>query len=103
MNRSDQLLYTNENRLLVNHMHNLLVQAEVEHYLKNEFLSAGAGELAPMDTWLEIWVEKSRYHQAKQVINQSFESDNTPDWLCSICHEANGSSFGSCWQCQNLR
>lgn len=95
-----QLVYTQENRLLVEHVKNLLEQAGIAVYLKNEFIGGAAGELAPLDTWLEIWVQEQDVNQAIKLIEQSFEKSGQPEWLCSNCGERNAPSFDICWQCQ---
>jgi len=46
-----KLLYTNENRLLVNNVLNLVENAGIAISLKNEFAGGAAGLLVPHETW----------------------------------------------------
>ncbi|MFW5450969.1 MAG: DUF2007 domain-containing protein [Methylophagaceae bacterium] len=97
-----KLLYTRENRYLVYNIKNIVENAGIEVMLKNEFAAGGAGDLAPLETWLELWVvNDSDYDKAAQILDASFNIDNAADWLCSQCNETNNGSFEFCWNCQN--
>lgn len=97
-----KLLYTRENRYLVHNIKNIVENSGIEVMLKNEFAAGGAGDLVPLETWLELWVvNDSDYGKATQILDASFNIDNTSDWVCSQCHEVNNGSFEFCWNCQN--
>lgn len=96
-----KLAYTDENRLLVEHVKNLFEQAGIEVWLKNEFIAGGAGELAPLDTWLELWVSDNEVNVAKALLNEALAKTAQADWVCHKCGERNGANFELCWQCQN--
>lgn len=66
-----KLLYTNENRLLVNNVLNLVEGAGIEISLKNEFAGGGAGDLVPHETWLEVWVEDEDFKRASLLVESS--------------------------------
>lgn len=98
-----KLLYTHENRFLVYNVLNIMQNAGIETQLKNEYASAAAGDLAPHDTWLELWVcHEDDYQRAKDIMQQSFDHSKT-QWFCPQCHEANDASFEFCWNCQTER
>lgn len=97
-----KLIYTNENRFLVSNMKNIVENAGIEVTLKNEYISGGAGELSPFDTWLELWVvEDTNQNRAIQLINDAQLTDNDHDWFCPQCHERNNAAFEICWNCQH--
>lgn len=99
-----KLIYTNENRFIVSNIQNIIQNAGIETQLKNEYIAGAAGDLAPLDTWLEIWVKEDRdYNKALKVIKDLEQTDNELDWVCDKCHELNHAAFEICWQCQAER
>ena len=97
-----KLIYTNENRFLVNNAKNLLENAGIEVVLRNEFAVGAAGDLSPFDAWLELWVaDDSDYEKSIQVIKHSSGSDDASEWICDHCHEVNDAAFDFCWNCQH--
>ena len=98
-----KLIYTNENRFLVSNVKNIIQNAGIEIFLKNEYVAGGAGDLSPFDTWLEVWVEDEDYERATQLINDIQNTKNAADWVCPVCNETNSASFDFCWQCQHER
>jgi len=96
-----KLLYSNENRFIVSNIQNIIENSGIDINLKNEFIAGAAGDLAPLDTWMEIWVDDKDYTRAINIINALELNNNLNDWVCNSCHEKNSSSFEICWQCQN--
>lgn len=98
-----KLLYTNENRFLVYNMLNVMERAGIATLLKNEYASSAAGDLAPHETWLELWVrEDANFQRAQQVMEHAFNVTGAT-WFCPHCQERNDASFEFCWQCQTER
>ena len=90
--------------MLVELAKNLLVENGLHVFLKNEFALGGAGELAAIDTWVELWIEDElEYDIAKSIIAQMTSTECHEDWVCSNCKEANDVSFEQCWSCQTVR
>ncbi len=99
-----KLVYTHENRFLVNNSKNILENAGIEVILKNEYAAGGVGDLSPHDTWLELWVlNDADYDRAVAVIEAAQSRNCEDDWECNECHEINDPSFEVCWWCQNPR
>jgi len=99
-----KLLYTNENRFIVSNMQNIIQNAGIKVQLKNEYIAGAAGDLAPLDTWLEIWVEEDRdYNKAIKIIKDLEQTGSGHDWICDKCQELNSAAFEICWQCQAER
>ncbi|WP_404398876.1 DUF2007 domain-containing protein [Idiomarina loihiensis] len=95
-----KLIYTHENKLLVENARNLLQMEGIETVMKNEFSSGAAGDLAPLDTWPELWlVEDTQLAVAKTLIENMEEQANGADWVCNNCQEINGAAFEVCWNC----
>ncbi|ARU59193.1 MAG: DUF2007 domain-containing protein [Pseudomonadales bacterium] len=98
-----KLVYTHENRLIVSHIRNQLAEAGIETVLKNEYLGAGAGDLAPIDTWLEVWIVHDRDDARAREILTPTAGRPSHDWICPQCNEINDPSFEICWHCQHER
>lgn len=97
-----KLLYTNENRYLVNNIQNIVDNAGISTMLKNEFAAGAAGDLVPHETWLELWViEDQDYDKAVLLLNNTFSKPSDATWQCKQCNETNNTSFEFCWNCQN--
>ncbi len=97
-----KLIYTNENRFIVNNIKNIIQNAGIELFIKNEYISGAAGDLSPFDTWLELWVtQDSDYDKAIKLISSINHTNTSHDWFCTQCHEKNDASFEFCWQCLN--
>ena len=72
-----RLIYTNENRIMVLNIKNVLMSYDIDVTLNNEFASSASGGLAPFDTWPEVWLLKDNdYDKAKKIIDSiSLESN----------------------------
>jgi hypothetical protein len=92
-------IFTHENRLIVFNLKNLLQEQGIECIVKNEFSGGGVGDLAPFETWPELWLmDESDTNAAKQVISQ-LQQDDDEEVKCPHCGEENGRHFRICWQC----
>ncbi|WP_193162600.1 putative signal transducing protein [Microbulbifer hainanensis] len=93
-----KLIFTHENRLLVELAKSKLEVAGIPVFLKNEFAQGGAGDLAPHQTWPELWLERERdYDRARQLLA---DTDEGGVWQCPACGEENDAVFDFCWNCQ---
>lgn len=98
------LIFTRENKLIVENARNLLALEGIETVMKNEFSSGAAGDLAPQDTWPELWLtDDEQLARAQSVIATMEKKAQAPDWYCNNCHEVNGPAFDVCWHCQTDR
>ena len=98
------MIYTNENRILVANIKNIVEAHGFEVFLKNEYSQGAVGEISAIDAWPELWVvNDSDYENAIKIIESSISKETDPEWICSNCGESNDASFGSCWKCQTGR
>lgn len=95
-------VFTHENRLIVFNLKNLLEDQGIECVIKNEFSGGGVGDLAPLDTWPELWVSNDDcFDRAESLINDIHNGHADEDvWLCRQCGEKNTANFQVCWNCQ---
>lgn len=99
-----KLVYTHPNPLMVENAKNICTNAGLAVELRNQFASGGAGELAPISTWPELWVQRERdYPQAVALIQQAFTGEEEGEWTCPACGEQNSAAFELCWHCQKAR
>jgi len=97
-----KMLYTHENPICVQNAKNMAENAGVEVVLKNQFAGGGLGELAPIETWMELWVVSSDdYLKARESISYLEMDTAISSWSCEKCGEVNEASFELCWQCQS--
>lgn len=97
-----KLVFTHENRLLVELAKSKLEVAGIAVFLKNEFAQGASGDLAPHQAWLELWLERERdYERARQLLDDA-DADRQ-SWRCCQCGEENGAAFDFCWYCQRPR
>ena len=95
-----KLIYTNENRIMVLNVKNVLMSHGLDVVLNNEFASSASGGLAPFDTWPEVWLlNNDDFDKAKKVIDSINLESNLDNWHCKNCQEENNQSFDFCWNC----
>ncbi len=95
-----KLVYTHENKILVENARNLLAESKIDCTLRNEFSSGAIGDLAPIEAWAELWVVNEADEQRAKSILQRLNEDQTgKEWICQ-CGESNEAGFESCWSCQ---
>jgi hypothetical protein len=53
-------VFSHPNSMIVGSMASLLNYAGIETEIRNDILGGAAGEIAPGETWVELWVALSR-------------------------------------------
>ncbi|MDX2503159.1 MAG: DUF2007 domain-containing protein [Gammaproteobacteria bacterium] len=97
-----KLIYTNEDRFMVWGVKNTLELAGYDCHIRNEYAAGGAGDIAPIETWPEVWLEnEEQFEEALNYLESNILNKMScgKDWICNKCEEANGSSFEFCWNC----
>jgi hypothetical protein len=97
-----KLIYTNENRIMVMNVKNVLNNNGYQVIVNNEFASSASGGLAPFDTWPEVWLlEDEDFEEAKKVIASINAELSLITWKCKDCNEVNDQTFDFCWKCHS--
>lgn len=84
----------------------LLEQAGIAHYIANENLQGGVGELPFTQTYPAIWLFDETDREQAQAIIAAFEQAGTRQgdgWRCGACGEDNPGTFETCWKCGHGR
>ncbi|WP_370978306.1 DUF2007 domain-containing protein [Agaribacterium sp. ZY112] len=98
-----KLIYTHENKIIVENTRNYLCEKGIESVLRNEYSSGGMGELSPLETWPELWVADSDFNKGKAAIETLVGEQQGESWVCIQCKEDNDPAFETCWSCQAER
>ena len=94
-------IFTHENRLIVFNLKNLLSEQGIPCIVKNEFSGGAVGDLAPFETWPELWVlNDSDFERAEDLIQQLQQEDER-EVKCPHCGEMSAAQFRICWNCGN--
>ena len=93
-------VFSHENRMIVYNLRNLLAESGIETQVRNEFAGGGVGDLAPFETWPELWIEDdARFAEAEAIVAEVLRPGERDDWWCRACGESNPAAFDVCWQC----
>ena len=70
-------------------------------FIRNEYLSGGAGELPPNECWPRLYVHDDDFDRAEHIIQRELSTTLTqdPPWTCRRCGEENEGQFAVCWNC----
>jgi putative signal transducing protein len=99
-------VYTAQIMAMVAPVKNLLEASGIPCVLRNEFLSAGRGELPPIECWPEVWVvNDSDAQRAQQLVAEATQGADPvgEPWRCTRCGEEIEAVFGQCWNCGTER
>ena len=95
-----KLVFTHPNLVAVEQMRGLLEREGIDCALRNEYAAGATGELAPLDTWPELWLLRDGdYDRANRVLDAFRAHVDEPDWVCGKCGGASPATFEFCWQC----
>ncbi len=98
-----KVVYSAQNIALVSIMQNILEGSGIKCWLKNEFLSAGIGEIPPIESWPQVCVEDDDYPEAKRIIDETLSAKDLTAWKCDSCGEEIEGQFTECWNCGKNR
>lgn len=95
-----KIVYSHENKIIVENAKNYLLQNGVEAYIRNEFSSGGLGELAFTDTWPQLCVVNDNdFDKGIKLIEVLTSQAEGRAWSCLFCNEKNEPNFEICWHC----
>lgn len=99
-----EIVYSAANISLVSMFKDIFEQRGIKCWIRNEALSAGIGELPPIETWPQLCVEKDDYSEAKHIVEEAFAAkDISIMWKCDSCGEVIEGQFTECWNCGKSR
>ena len=90
---------------MVENVKNVLELNGVKSTITNQYLSAGVGELPPIESWPQLWVEEEDVERAAEIIRSTGKDLNQPEkvWVCPKCNEEVEEQFTECWNCGTAR
>lgn len=94
-------VYAAPDMISAGNVRNLLRQAGIEAFLRNQYLLGGAGDLPVNECWPEVWVDDADALRALAFLAELERQAATPrpDWICERCGERNEGQFSECWRC----
>ena len=97
-----QPIYSAETITQVEHIRAILRNEGIRTTIRNQYLSAGLGELPAFECWPELWLDNERdAERARRIIQAYLHSDQAElkDWKCPQCGETIEGQFSQCWNC----
>jgi len=94
-------VYSASNISLVSIFQNILEGHGIRCWIKNEFLSAGIGEIPPIECWPQLCVEDDVFLEANQIVEEALSEKVMTAWICASCGEEIEGQFAVCWNCGN--
>ncbi|MDT0593458.1 DUF2007 domain-containing protein [Glaciecola petra] len=99
--------YADYNLVKMRQIKELLDDAKIPSFIKNEYIQGASGEIPPHEALPEIWLVDETWWEKAQGIVDELEQDlsfNTGTvWYCGRCDEHNEGQFMVCWKCQQPR
>lgn len=94
-------VHTAESIIEVAHVRNVLEQAGIACYVRNERLGGAVGEIPFVECWPELWVLRNGDALRARGLIDSLQAVGTPhpDWICAECGERVEGLFDACWRC----
>ena len=94
-------VHTAESIIEIAHLRNVLEQAGIACYVRNERLGGAAGEIPFVECWPELWVLRNGDTlNARGLIDTArAEAVPSPEWTCRSCGECLEGQFDACWRC----
>ena len=96
-----KLVYSHPNSILLGSMSSALNEIGIQTEIRNDILGGATGEIAPGETWAELWVtNEDQASHASRRINEILKEPERADWICNSCRETNPATFEFCWLCR---
>lgn len=92
-------VYSAPNISLVSVFRSILEGSGVSCLIRNEYLTAGMGELPPIECWPQLCVEDEDFPEAKRIVEEALSVKEMTPWRCCSCGEEMEGQFTECWKC----
>ena len=96
-------VYSAPNLSLVSLFRTILESYDINCWIKNEFLSAGVGEIPPIECWPQLCVDDADFAEAQHIVDEALAEKELPAWQCAACGEMIEGQFTACWSCGKSR
>ncbi len=97
-------VYSAANISLVSIFKDIIEERGIKCWIINEALSAGIGQLPPIEAWPQLCVENDDYSEAKRIVEEAVAAkDSSITWECDSCGEVIEGQFTECWNCGKSR
>ena len=99
-------LFVSPDLVEVESLKDILGQAGIQSWIKNQRGSSLAGEVPFAEVFPELWVlNDADYAAAHQFLEnwRTAKPYESTDWICFRCGESHEKDFTSCWQCGSDR
>ena len=96
-------VYSASSISLVSTYQNILEGNGIRCRIKNEFLSAGSGEIPFTECWPQLFVDDADFAEAKRIVEGALSVKEMIAWKCGSCGEEIEGQFTECWKCGNSR
>ena len=99
-------LFVSPNLVEVESLKDILDQAGIQSWIKNQRGSSLAGEVPFAEVFPELWVvNDADYAAAHQFLEnwRTAKPYESTDWICFRCGESHEKDFTSCWKCGSDR
>lgn len=99
--------YSDYNQIKLRQVKEMLDDAGVPCFIKNEFIQGASGEIPPHEALPEIWLNDGSWASKANKLLKQLEDDlanmDDVEWVCTSCNETNEGQFMLCWQCQESK
>lgn len=95
-------VYSAPTAALIAPVRDLLEANGIPCVLRNEFLSAGRGEIPITETWPEVWItDDDDLERAQELVAAATKPPDPAArrWRCPTCNERVDPVFARCWKC----
>ena len=92
-------VYSSANISLVSVFRSILEGHGIRCRIRNEYLSAGIGELPPIECWPQLCVDYDDFPEAKRIVEEALSVKEMTAWKCDPCGEEIEGQFTECWKC----
>jgi hypothetical protein len=96
-------VYSASNISFVSIFRNILEGHGIRCWVKNEFLTAGMGDIPPIECWPQLCVDDADFAEAKRIVEEALSEKDTTAWNCDSCSENIEGPFTECWKCGKSR
>ena len=96
-------VYSAANLSLVSILKSVLDEHGIKNWIRNEYLSAGVGELPAIESWPQLCVQDEDFDEATRIVAEAVALKQLPNWECPSCGEELEGQFTECWKCGTSR